>query len=185
MCSSDLCRLQPERRRVDRNDNVKRRAPGWRTSPNLPGRAKACVLRWLYGGAEGVDRGQSALGACTVSDTQLPGAIPLIHVHCLAESALSRPKSVQIVHNNEQGIRLATGRIGSARQSDVPARAQPGPGNRLRVGEYPCCRSGGQISGGLNSILPGRGVTTTPVGRPARRQSAAAVSSFAVASWMA
>jgi hypothetical protein len=94
---------------------------------------------------------------CTVSDIQNYDNAPLIRVQCPAYPALSRAEGVYIVHNNETGIRPATGKIGPAPQPAAPVRAQPGPGNSLRVGAYACYGSGGQIMAGLKFNITGPG----------------------------
>jgi hypothetical protein len=101
---------------------------------------------------------------CTVSDIQHHGAIPMIRVYCLAYPALSRAEGVYLVHNNEEAIRPATGRIGPAPKPAVPARAQPAPGNSLHVGEYACYGSGGQILGGLKFNITAAGRYTAAYG---------------------
>jgi hypothetical protein len=99
---------------------------------------------------------------CTVSDIQAyAGLEPLIRVQCAAYPALSRAAGTYIVHNNQTGIRPATGRIGPAPAAAPAGRPAPaGPGSALKVGEYACYGSGGRPMIGLAfKVLPGGAYT--------------------------
>ena len=102
---------------------------------------------------------------CTVSDIQNYGHGPLIRVQCSAYPALSRAAGIYIVHNNESGIRPATGRTGPAPAPPTPVRAQPGPGTSLRAGEYACYGVRNQILAGLKFNVTGPGRYTDAYGQ--------------------
>lgn len=97
---------------------------------------------------------------CTISDIQeYAGAEPLIRVNCTAYPALNRVAGTYIVHNNVDGLRPATGRIGPAPRPSPP---QPPPARRgasLANGEYSCMGVGGRLMIGLGFRVVGPGRT--------------------------
>lgn len=103
---------------------------------------------------------------CTVSEITTFGASPpMIRVRCAGYPALSRAAGTYIVHNNETGIRPATGQTGRATPPPTAAPRAPTPrpaaaGATLRTGEYGCVGFGGQMMIGLGFKVTGPGTYT-------------------------
>lgn len=94
---------------------------------------------------------------CTISSIDQAGGLPMIRTYCPEYPALSRAAGTYIVHNNETGLRPATGRIGRAPEPvAAPVNRSPaGRGGSLPLGEYACYGSGGSIMIGLGFRLTG------------------------------
>lgn len=98
---------------------------------------------------------------CTISDIQdYGGAVQLIRANCPAYPALGRVAGTYIVHNNETGLRPATGRTGPAPRPAAPPPPPPARrGATLANGEYACTGAGGRLMIGLGFRVVGPGRT--------------------------
>lgn len=94
---------------------------------------------------------------CVVAENE-PDAI--MRVYCENYPALSRDPGLYTVdRDNPEAVRPATGQVGKAPTPPPPPRHVPAPAG-LKVGEYGCWGSGGQILAGYAFIvLPGNRYT--------------------------